>query len=60
MESMWVLICINQLISYFPLMSVSFPPNMLLLFKVLSFFNGEVYVLVLAYDYSFGLFFDFP
>ena len=60
MEAMWVLICLNQLISYFPLMSISFPSNMLLLFKILSFLNGDMYILVLAYDYSVGLFFDFP
>ena len=55
-----MLICINQLISYIPLMSISFPSNMLLLFNILTFFNGEVYLFLLAYDYSVGLFFDFP
>ena len=60
MESMWVLISTDQLISYIPLMSISFPSNMLLLFNILTFFNGEVYLFLLAYDYSVGLFFDFP
>lgn len=60
MESMWVLICINQLISYMPLMSITFPSNMLLLFNILTFFNGDIYVLLLAYEYSVGLFFNFP
>ena len=60
MESMWVLISLNQLVSYMPLMSVSFPPNLLLLFKMLSFFNGDVPILLLAYDKSVGLLFKFP
>ena len=33
---------------------------MLLLFNILSFFNGDVFILLLAYDYTVGLFFDFP
>ena len=60
MESMWALICVNQLISLMPLMSVSFPSNMLLLFNLLTFFNGDIYLLLLAYHYSVGLFFCFP
>ena len=60
MESMWVLVCINQLISYFPLMPITFPAKMQLPFNMLSLFNGDVYILVLAYHYSVGLFFDFP
>ena len=60
MEPMWVLISINQLISYMPLMSISFPSNLLLLFNILTFFNGDIYLLLLAYDHSVGLFFDFP
>ena len=41
-------------------MSVSFPSNMLLLFNLLTFFNGDIYLLLLAYHYSVGLFFCFP
>ena len=60
MESMWVLICVNQLISFMPLMAITFPSNMLLLFNLLTFFNGELYILLMIYDYSVGLLFDFP
>ena len=45
LESMWVLVNANQLISFMPLMSVSFPPNTLILFKLLAFFNGDIYLL---------------
>ena len=43
-----------------PFMAISFPSNMLLLFNLLTFFNGDIYVLLRAYQYSVGLFFDFP
>lgn len=56
MEPLWIFINTNQLIYFIPLMSVDFPANALVLFKVLSFANGDLLLLVLLYDHTIGHF----
>lgn len=54
MEPLWIFINTNQLLFYIPLMQVNFPGNALVLFKVLSFANGDLLLLVLLYDHTIG------
>lgn len=57
---MWALINVNQLIAFMPLMNVRFPPNTILLFKLLAFLNSDIYLLQRAYDLTFGEVLSFP
>ena len=45
MESLWALINVNQLIAFMPLMSITFPPSAIVLFKILAFVNGDILIL---------------
>lgn len=54
MEPLWVLINTNQLIFMAPLISVSFPLNSIVLFKVLSFVNGDLLLFVIIYRSTVG------
>ena len=54
MEALWSLVSVNQLIALMPLMDIKFPANAFLLFQVLSFVNGDVYLLNELYDRTFG------
>ena len=60
MEALWALVNVNQMIALMPLMSISFPLNTLLLFKILAFLNGDVLILQQAYALSVGRLLRFP
>lgn len=49
MESLWALINVNQMIALMPLLSIAFPPNALLLFRILALFNGDILILQKLY-----------
>ena len=51
---MWVLVNVNQLIAFMPLMSIHFPANTLLLFEFLAFLNGDILLLERAFEFSLG------
>ena len=51
---------VNQMIAFMPLMNIHFPPNTILLFKLLAIFNGDVAILQKAYDFTIGTFLPFP
>lgn len=48
------------MIAFMPLMSIHFPRNALLLFKLLAFLNGDILILQRAYDASLGKALSFP
>lgn len=58
LQPLWGFINSNQLIYFIPLIGVSLPRNAMTLFKVLSFVNGDFYVLELAYRNSVGRSFE--
>ena len=60
LESLWVLVNVNQMIAFMPLMNIHFPPNTILLFKFLAFLNGDIYILQKAYDFTVGRALPFP
>lgn len=49
-----MLINTNQLIFMIPLISVNFPLNSIVLFKVLSFANGDLLLFVIIYNSTVG------
>ncbi len=51
---------VNQLIALMPLMSIPFPANTMLLFHILAFLNGDVFILQQAYDHSAGRLLVYP
>ena len=54
MEALWALISVNQLISLMPLLNINFPGNAFLLFQVLVFVNGDIYILNELYYHTIG------
>ena len=60
MESLWVLVNVNQMIAFMPLMTIQFPANTLPLFEVLAFLNGDIVLLQLAYEKTMGSVLSFP
>ena len=54
---MWGLINISQLVFYIPLMGVKLPRNTHALFQFLAFFNGDLYILQMLFNYTLEPFF---
>lgn len=45
LESMWGLINLLQMVAYVPLMHLHFPKNVIHMFKIFLFFNGNIELL---------------
>ena len=54
MEALWALVNVSQLISLMPLLQLRFPSNTRLLFQILAFLNGDIYLLQFAYAQTVG------
>lgn len=48
------------MIALMPLMNIPFPANTILLFKLLAFLNGDIFIFEKAYDYTVGAMLPFP
>ena len=54
MESLWTLLHAYQLIALIPLMTINFPSNTLLFFRVCAFANGDIFILQYVFDNILG------